>query len=134
MNVRLINVWYIKAPGCRWRWDVPLACLHTLTYNLSIALKPKGVVVCVPSGASQSISGPVFLTWHVTSCRPKWDGLLSQDLHASAEMGGFFGCFLFFLPAIGIKNLAMTCDSSVFYCMPCDDAEGMTGDDGAADE
>lgn len=46
----------------------------------------------------------------------------------------FLVVFFFFLPAIGIKNLAMTCDSSVFFCMPCDDAEGMTGDDEAADE
>lgn len=25
----------------------------------------------------------------------------------------------------------MMYDSAVFFCMPCDDAEGMTGDDGA---
>lgn len=38
---------------------------------------------------------------------------------------------VFFSPEIGIKNLVMMYDSSVFFCTPCDDAEGMTGDDAA---
>lgn len=35
-----------------------------------------------------------------------------------------------FEQAIGIKNLVMMYDSAVFFCTPCDDAEGMTADDG----
>lgn len=47
-------------------------------------------MVCGPFSASQSIAEAVFLTRHVTSCRPKWDGVLKQALHASADVGVFF--------------------------------------------
>lgn len=92
-KVRLINVWYIKAPGCRWQWDVPPACQHTLAYNLSIPLKhTQGLVACGPSGASQSITESVFLT-PACNILPSKMRTGSSNRPCTREFFGFFFSF-----------------------------------------